>query len=199
MWRRTRHRWLRPYDYAANALRAAVGRRSHAAGSALAPGVRGLRRFRRGAASAWRKRRVARPVIYTLVGCTANERCVIERTGDRFPHPRGRHLRGQRLGAVPGRVGKGVSARAGFWCVRSPTRRASAGRGAKRWRVGLAPCRPANLTGCAEPVLNPYTRLAVAMSPARGILRAAGYDTTGATLPQRVTQICEIEFQPRAA
>ena len=28
-----------------------------------------------------------------------------------------------------------------------------------------------------EPVLNPYTRLAVAMSPARGILRAVGYDS----------------------
>jgi len=44
-----------------------------------------------------------------------------------------------------------------------------------------------------EPVLNPYTRLAVAMCPARGILHAAGYDLTGAVLPEQVTQICEIE------
>jgi hypothetical protein len=44
-----------------------------------------------------------------------------------------------------------------------------------------------------EPVLNPYTRLAVAMSPACGILRVVGYDVTGAPLPEPVTQTCEIE------
>jgi hypothetical protein len=50
-----------------------------------------------------------------------------------------------------------------------------------------------------EPVLNPYTRLAVAMSPACGILRASGYDITGATLPTPVTQVCELELLPQAA
>jgi hypothetical protein len=51
-----------------------------------------------------------------------------------------------------------------------------------------------------EPVLNPYTRLAVAMSPACGVLRAAGYDIAGAALlPQPVTQVCEIEIVPEAA
>jgi ssRNA-specific RNase YbeY (16S rRNA maturation enzyme) len=44
-----------------------------------------------------------------------------------------------------------------------------------------------------EPVLNPYTRLAVAMCPARGILHVAGYDHSGEELlPERVTQTCEI-------
>jgi hypothetical protein len=42
------------------------------------------------------------------------------------------------------------------------------------------------------PVLNPYTRLAVTMSPARAILRVAGYEMTTAGLPEQVTQICEI-------
>ena len=49
------------------------------------------------------------------------------------------------------------------------------------------------------PVLNPYTRLAAAMSPARGILRATGYDVAGAELPVPVTQTCEIEVAPRQA
>jgi len=52
-----------------------------------------------------------------------------------------------------------------------------------------------------EPVLNPYTRLAVAMCPAAGILRAVGYDVTQASLPEPVTQMCEIAvpIEPKAA
>jgi hypothetical protein len=42
------------------------------------------------------------------------------------------------------------------------------------------------------PVLNPYTRLAVTMSPARAILRVAGYELTTAGLPEQVTEVCEI-------
>jgi hypothetical protein len=39
------------------------------------------------------------------------------------------------------------------------------------------------------PVLNPYTRIAVAMCPARGVLRVAGYDAVGgADLPVPVSQ-----------
>jgi hypothetical protein len=49
------------------------------------------------------------------------------------------------------------------------------------------------------PVLNPYTRLAVAMSPARGILRAVGYDLAGGELPEPVTQPCEVEGLLQAA
>jgi hypothetical protein len=48
-------------------------------------------------------------------------------------------------------------------------------------------------------VLNPYTRLAAAMSPARGVLRATGYDIVGADLPVPVTQTCEIEVASRVA
>ena len=58
-----------------------------------------------------------------------------------------------------------------------------------------------NFDWVREPVLNPYTRLAVAMCPASGILRAVGYDDTGAELPKPVTQMCEIAVppQPQAA
>jgi hypothetical protein len=43
-----------------------------------------------------------------------------------------------------------------------------------------------------EPVLNPYTRLAVAMSPASGTLHVVGYDFAGAALPEPVTQVCDV-------
>ena len=35
------------------------------------------------------------------------------------------------------------------------------------------------------------------MCPAQGILRAVGYDVTGAELPEPVTQLSEIELAPR--
>jgi hypothetical protein len=52
-----------------------------------------------------------------------------------------------------------------------------------------------------EPVLNPYTRLAVAMCPARGILRAVGYEVTDGLVPQPVTGMCEVAMShaPQAA
>jgi hypothetical protein len=43
-----------------------------------------------------------------------------------------------------------------------------------------------------EPVLNPYTRLAVAMCPVSGTLRVVGYDFAGAALPEPVTQVCDV-------
>jgi hypothetical protein len=53
-----------------------------------------------------------------------------------------------------------------------------------------------------EPVLNPYTRLAVAMCPATGVLRVVGYDKTEAALPaKQVTRMREIapQLAPQAA
>jgi len=45
----------------------------------------------------------------------------------------------------------------------------------------------------SPPVLNLFTRVAVEMCPARGILRALGYETEpGAELPQPVTLPCEL-------
>jgi hypothetical protein len=43
-----------------------------------------------------------------------------------------------------------------------------------------------------QPVLNPYTRLAVAINPASGVLRVVGYALDGGQLPEPVTQIAEI-------
>ena len=83
MWRRTRHRWLRPFDYAANALRAS------AAADRMPPDQLLRRAFEEcrdyvAARRLLEETPVARPVIYTLVGCAANERCVIERTETGF-------------------------------------------------------------------------------------------------------------------
>ena len=47
------------------------------------------------------------------------------------------------------------------------------------------------------PVLNRYTRIAVEMCAARGILRVAGYESVpGFELPQQVTQIREVCAEP---
>ena len=57
-------------------------------------------------------------------------------------------------------------------------------------------CAAPSFDWVCEPVLNPYTRLAVAMCPARGILRAAGYELTGAVLPEPVTGMFEVVAMP---
>jgi hypothetical protein len=83
MWRYTRNRWLRPFDYAVNALAAA-------ASTGRMPPDQLLRRAFEISGDFAAARRlletvpVARPVIYTLAGCAARERCVIERTETDF-------------------------------------------------------------------------------------------------------------------
>jgi len=199
MRRRTAHRWLRPYDFGVNAL--AVGRSAE-----LMPPDQLLRRIfesREDFAAARQMLEavpVARPVIYTLIGCTANERCVIERTETGFV------TREEETSAandwVPCRPG---------WEGRIGTRRfltssfADAGSYSRARRESLKTWAGAlsapSFDWVREPVLNPYTRLAVAMCPASGILRAVGYDRSDALLPEPVTRIREIAtaLQPRAA
>ena len=82
LWRRTRKPWLRPYDLAANALRTWPIR--------YCPPDHLLREVfescRNYAEAKYRLETVliARPVIFTLIGCERGERCVIERTEDVF-------------------------------------------------------------------------------------------------------------------
>ncbi len=197
MWRRTRHRWLRPYDYAANAL----STWAHAGGM---PADQLLRRAFEVCGDYGEARimlestPLARPVIYTLVGCAAHERCVIERTETGF------RTREEETSAandwLPSRPG---------WEGRIGTRRflvssfADAAGYSRARREALAgwggSLSDRRFDWVREPVLNPYTRLAVAMSPAGGILRVAGYDMADADLPEPVTQLCEIETMPQAA
>ena len=141
---------------------------------------------------------VARPVIYTLVGAKAAERCVIERTEAGFV------TRTEDTAAandwVPsrpgweGRIGMrrflvcSFAEAAGFSRAR---RDALAGWGGSPSATGFDWVR--------QPVLNPYTRLAVAINPATGTLRAIGYDTSGGLLPEPVTTVCELESRAQAA
>ena len=119
---------------------------------------------------------VARPVIYTLVGCAANERCVIERTESGFvTRVEDTCAANDWVPSRPGWEGRigmrrllvsSFAEAAGY----SRARRESL----KEWNGSIS---ASGFDWVRRPVLNPYTRLAVAMIPAAGILRAVGYDT----------------------
>ena len=197
--RRTVYRWLRAYDFAANAL--AIWR-----ADGLMPPDQLLRQTFELCADYAAARRmlestpVARPVIYVLAGCAAKERCVIERAETGFV------TREDNTSAandwVPSRPG---------WEGRIGTRRflsssfedaASYSRARRESLVDFAGALAApRFDWVREPVLNPYTRLAVAMCPASGLLRVVGYDVTAAILPEPVTGMCEIAIpaEPQAA
>jgi hypothetical protein len=197
--RRTSHRWLRGYDFAANALE--IWRSVD-----LMPPDQLLRRTFEVCADFGAARQVlestpvARPVIFTLIGVRANERCVIERTETGFV------TREEETSAandwVPcrpgweGRIGTRRFLTSSFADAASYSR--ARRESLKSWNGGLSAPR---FDWVCEPVLNPYTRLAVAMCPASGILRVVGYDLTDAALPEPVTQMCEIAVsgQPQAA
>jgi hypothetical protein len=197
MWRRTRHPWLRPFDYAANGLRTWSGRGRVPPDQLLRLAFETCGDYAN-ARKVLETTPVARPVIYTLVGRAADERCVIERTETAFV------TREDETSAandwLPTRPG---------WEGRIGTRRflvnsfAEAAGYSRARRESLASWQGSLRDVCfdwvREPVLNPYTRLAVAMSPACGVLRAVGYDRVAQELPEPVTQVCELAKVPQAA
>jgi hypothetical protein len=190
MRRRTAQRWLRGYDFARNVY--GVWR-----SDGLMPPDQLLRQTFELCGDFPAARRmletipVSRPVIYALVGCAAGERCVIERTETGFV------TRETDTSAandwLPRRAG---------WEGRIGTRRfltdsfdqaANYSRARRESLVGWAgTCAAPDFAWVREPVLNPYTRLAVAMCPARGVLRAVGYEANDGLVPQPVTAMCEI-------
>jgi hypothetical protein len=138
---------------------------------------------------------VARPVIYVLIGSAAGERCVIERTETGFVTRETETSAANdwvpRQQGWEGRIGTSrffVSTfdEAGDY---SHARRESL----DDWRDK---CAAPSFDWVRDPVLNPYTRLAVAMCPARGILRVAGYELTKGLLPEPVTAIREVVLTP---
>jgi hypothetical protein len=200
MRRRTAHRWLRPYDFAVNAI--AIWQSDD-----LMPPDQLLRQAFEICSDYAAARHmletvpVARPVIFSLVGCAANEHCVIERTETGFIS------REDEVSAandwVPprdgweGRIGmrrfltNSFEEATDYNRLRRDT--------LKFWDGSLS---APSFDWVREPVLNPYTRLAVAMCPATGVLRVVGYDKTAAAAPaERVTRIREIapETRPQAA
>ena len=184
--RRFSHPWLRPYDYAVNTLAGSVCKGRMPADQLL------RQTFERCADYAQARQMlettpVARPAIYMLVGCAPGECCVIERTETDFVTREAETVaandwRPMRRG-WEGRIGTRQFLRLSLAQAAAHSRaRCEA---LALWNGSLADCTFAWLR---EPVLNPYTRLAATMCPAAGTLCAAGYEVTGSTLPEPVTQ-----------
>jgi hypothetical protein len=191
MKRRSHTRFLRLYDLCANAIETLLHARDLPPDQLLRQAFETCRSYRE-ARAMLEQTPVARPVIFALVGCAPGERCVIERT------ERGGHTRETETSAAndwltgsdewEARVGGGRLLASTFdeAAANSRERReALAGFSGRFAQGGFAWVTP--------PVLNPFTRIAVEMCPASGILRAVGYEVAGgdelpspATLPSEV-------------
>jgi hypothetical protein len=118
---------------------------------------------------------IARPVIFTLIGCERGERCVIERTESAFV------------------TRTEDTSSANDWQRSTPpwearvcttllltvsTEEAAARSRARREALSSFPqsFARAEFAWVTPPVLNPFTRLAVEMCAANGTLRAVGYE-----------------------
>jgi hypothetical protein len=190
MWRRTRHPWLRIYDLAANALYTWVSIR-HMPPDQLLRQVFETCETYAAAKSVLETTPVARPVIYTLIGCAPGERCVIERTENGFV------TREENTSAandwVPSRPMWEARIAATHFLTWSQGKAAARCRDRHDALAGWrGPLSRRGFDWVKPPVLNPYTRLAVTMSPARAVLRVVGFEVTTAGLPEQVTQVCEI-------
>ena len=196
LWRRTQHPWLRPYDMLANAV-ATWSIRDMPPNQLLRRAFESCADFAQ-AKHMLQTTPVARPVIYTLAGCARGERCVIERTETA-------HL-----------TRTDETSAANDWLVRraswearvggdqlfsaSPT---EVGGNSKLRREALAAWTAQFGNGfdwVSPPVLNPFTRIAVEMCPAAGVLRVAGYEKLPEyEMPVRVTHTREIGRVAQAA
>lgn len=190
LWRRARHPWLRPLDMAANAI--ATWRISFVPPDHLLRGVMETARDYREARQLLERTPVARPVIYTLVGCESSERCVIERTEESFVTRE--HDTDAANDWLPRR--ERWEARVCSDYLMSRSSEEAAERSHAR-RVHLASFEGSFGNGMFEwvtpPVLNLFTRVAVELCPARGVLRAVGYEVApGAELAQPATLPCEL-------
>jgi hypothetical protein len=190
LWRRTRHPWLRPYDLALNALstwRLPFIPPDHLLREVLETcGTFGEARDRLETTP------VARPVIYTLVGCRQGERCVIERTEQGFETREDDTAAANDWLRSRDPWEARVSSR--FMFKRSYQEAAERCHN-RRQALAAWPGRIASggFDWVTPPVLNALTRLAVEMCPASGVLRAVGFETApGAELAHRVTEIREI-------
>jgi hypothetical protein len=197
LWRRTGKPWLRPYDLAANALRTWPIR--------FCPPDHLLRDVfetcRDFGAARHRLETVpiARPVIFTLVGCERGECCVIERTEEGFAS------RAEDTSAANDWMRSTAP-----WEARVPpnvlltrsSEEATANSRARREALSSWPqsFARADFAWVTPPVLNPFTRLAVEMCPANGTLRAIGYELEqDSTLPKPVTQVCKLAIGTQAS
>ena len=190
LWRRTAHPWLRVLDIALNALR--TWRLQHIPPDQLLRfAFENCRDFTE-ARRMLETTPIARPVIYTLVGCRSGEACVIERTEEEF------HTREDNTVAANDWHSAHPSweARVGGDLVMVSTydEAASNSRARREKLAGFGgSLNDGTFDWVCEPVLNRFTRIAVEASPAAGVLRVVGFDKVGdAILPQRVTETLEV-------
>ena len=191
LWRRTRHPWLRPYDMALNAARTWRIR--------FIPPDHLLRTvFETCKSYGEAKHRlettpIARPAIYSLVGCQPGERCVIERTEASFAtRTDATSAANDWLQSAPSWEAR---TRADLMLTRTYEETAASSR-ARREHFENWSGQFSNgyFDWVVPPILNPYTRLAVEMCPAKGVLRAVGYESIpGAALPNAVTLTCDLQ------
>jgi hypothetical protein len=197
LWRRTRKPWLRPYDLAANALRT-WPIRFRPPDHLLREVFESCRHF--GEA---RQRLeivpVARPVIFTLIGCERGERCVIERTEEDFAS------RVEDTSAANDWLRSTMPWEARVCAnllLKSSPEEATARSRARREALASwpHPFGRSDFAWVTPPVLNPFTRMAVEMCAADGTMRLVGYeqDADGA-LPAPATQVCELSTRSLAA
>ncbi len=190
LWRRTRKPWLRPYDLALNAVQAWPIR--------FCPPDHLLREVFETCRDFGEARHrletvpVARPVIFTLIGCERGERCVIERTEDAFAtRTEDTSSANDWLhGTLPWEARVCTTLLLTVSSDEAAARSRARREALSTWPHSFAHARLAWVT---PPVLNPFTRIAVEMCAANGTLRAVGYELeAGSNLPRRVTQMREL-------
>jgi hypothetical protein len=197
LWRRTRKPWLRPYDLAANAL-CTWPIRFRPPDHLLREVFETCRDFGK-AKHRLETVPVARPVIFTLIGCERGERCVIERTEEGFAsRVEDTSTANDWLESKTPWEARVCATR----LLKSSPEEATAYSCARRealasWPQPFGEC---DFAWVRPPVLNPFTRMAVEMCAASGTLRAVGYELEpGGALPQPATQICELSASRLAA
>jgi hypothetical protein len=191
LWRRTSHPRLRVYDIAANAVNTWRNIRHIPPDQLLRAVFEDCEDF----AQARRRLEttpIARPVIYTLAGMRSGESCVIERTEEGFATRASATCAAndwaERREGWEGRISADVV----MTCSR-----AEAGEASRRRRDALMAWEGTfdqhSFDWVTPPVLNRFTRLAVEMCAAEGVLRVAGYECEpGATEARRATEVASL-------
>jgi hypothetical protein len=195
--RRTRHPWLRFYDFVANAFKTWTIRHIPP-DQLLRPAFETCATYAE-ARHVLETEPVARPVIYMLAGCAPGERCVIERTEESFATHEGETCAANDW--IVSRPDWEARIIASQLFTSSPEEAALRSRARREAFAGYAGrLSEARFDWVTPPVLNPYTRIAAAMCAARGVLRVAGYEVvTPGALPEQVTQTREVSAEAVAA
>jgi hypothetical protein len=187
LWRCTSMRWLRPYDIAANALR--TWRIRYSPPDHLLRQVFETCRNFADARDRLQTAPLARPVIFTLAGCKAGEHCIIERTEQSFVTYSGDTAAANDWidSRMPWEAR--VCSKLLFTCSYEEAARRSRAR-REALSCGSQSFARASFDWLTPPVLNAFTRVAVEMCPAHGILRAVGYELAlGGELARPVTRV----------